>query len=138
MPVSETLQVLDALSKRRLSKRERKERARTNLDAFIRKPGQPAQPAQPLQQVRQKEIPLKNRRQLKAKASTGKAGKLDTQALREKNAATMRAADRLVTARCQDLHRSILELMRARKERRQPKLKQKKRLTYFDFEDADS
>ncbi|KAJ2697638.1 hypothetical protein H4R19_005650, partial [Coemansia spiralis] len=63
--------------------------------------------------------------------------KAPPQTLRDRNAATMRAADRLVTGRCQELHRDVLELLRARQERRQPKLKRKQRLSFFDFEDAD-
>ncbi|KAJ2752891.1 hypothetical protein IWQ56_006678 [Coemansia nantahalensis] len=136
MTVSETLRVLDTLSKRRLSKRERALRARQNLDAFVRGPAGSPQPEKPLRQEKQRPGKQRPAKQRPAKGAAGKVEKVTPQMLRDRNAATLRAADRLVTARCQDLHRDVLELLRARKERRQPKLKRKQQRSYFDFEDA--
>ncbi|KAJ2800020.1 hypothetical protein H4R20_004218 [Coemansia guatemalensis] len=128
----ETLDVLRNLTRHRTSKKVRKERARKNLDAFIRKPG--ANESQPNSTIKAKASKAPQR----SKAKIGRVVKSDTQLKLDRNAATLRAADRLVTTKCQDLHRDVLELMRAKEERRQPKLKRKKKLTFFDFKDVVS
>ncbi|PIA16842.1 hypothetical protein COEREDRAFT_86608 [Coemansia reversa NRRL 1564] len=125
MSSAETLDVLRNLTRHRTSKRIRKERARKNLDAFIRKPGV----SEP--QPKASDVP-------QSKAKAGRVLKTDAQRKLDRNAATLRAADRMITQKCKDLHRDVLELVRAKEERRQPKLKRKQRLTFFDFQDVNS
>ncbi|KAJ2355460.1 hypothetical protein IWW50_003359 [Coemansia erecta] len=117
----ETLEVLNSLTKRKTSKRQRKERAKQTLESLIRKPNQPKKQ---VTKTQPKALP-------KVEIS-------ETEMRRKRNAATMRAADRMVSKKSQDLHKEILELMRAQKEQRRPRIKQKHKLSYFDFEDRDA
>ncbi|KAJ2497707.1 hypothetical protein GGH96_004890 [Coemansia sp. RSA 1972] len=117
----ESLQVLNSLTKRKTSKRVRKERSKQLLDTLVRKPQEPTK------QVTKKQRP-----------KAQKVKMTETEMRRSRNAATMRAADRMVSKKSQDLHKEILEMMRAQKEQRRPRLKQKHKLTYFDFEDKDA
>ncbi|KAJ2392489.1 hypothetical protein H4S02_000769 [Coemansia sp. RSA 2611] len=115
----ETLDVLRSLTKRTTSKRERKERAKKTFQSLVRKPDQPKKQiakVQPEPQV--------------TKAEPKKA---EAELRRSRNAATMRAADRMVSDKCHELHKEIIELMRAQKERRRPRIKRKHKLSYIDF-----
>ncbi|KAJ2120322.1 hypothetical protein IWW56_000929 [Coemansia sp. RSA 2131] len=118
----EALEVLNSLTKRKTSKRVRKERSKQLLETLVRKP-----------QEATKQVTKKQRSKAQPKAKM-----TETEMRRSRNAATMRAADRMVSKKSQDLHKEILELMRAQKEQRRPRLKQKHKLTYFDFEDKDA
>ncbi|KAJ1753934.1 hypothetical protein LPJ77_003835 [Coemansia sp. RSA 2523] len=116
----ESLQVLNTLTKRKTSKRVRKERSKQMLDTLVRKPQEPTKVAK------------------KQRPKAQKAKMTETEMRRSRNAATMRAADRMVSKKSQDLHKEVLEMMRAQKEQRRPRIKQKHKLTYLDFEDKDA
>ncbi|KAJ2080597.1 hypothetical protein H4R24_002960 [Coemansia sp. RSA 988] len=131
MSSAETLDVLRNLTRHRTPKRVRKERARKNLDAFIRKPTADGSQPNSTTTAKASDAP-------QSKTKKGRVLKTDAQRKLDRNAATLRAADRLITQKCQDLHRDVLELLRAKEERRQPKLKRKQKLTFFDFEDSAS
>ncbi|KAJ2780397.1 hypothetical protein H4R18_003478 [Coemansia javaensis] len=127
MSSAESLRVLGALSRHRATRRERAAQAKRNVDALIRRPAK-AEAQQDHSSKAEEEEP-KEEEDPRAR---------EQQRRRERNAATLRAADRLATQRSKNLHRDIIELLRAQKERRRPRLKKKKqRLTFFDFEDAE-
>ncbi|KAJ2003068.1 hypothetical protein GGI04_003012 [Coemansia thaxteri] len=117
------LQTLDSLLKRRPSKRERKERAKQDVGFFIRRSSGSSK-------AKDVECAVST-----GSVDSGRVKKAESETRREKNAATLRAADKLVTDRSKRLHGEILELMRAQKEHRNPRLKRKTKLSYFDFED---
>ncbi|KAJ2891674.1 hypothetical protein GGI21_005795 [Coemansia aciculifera] len=122
-----TLQALSTLLKRKPSKRERKERARQNIGAFIRRSSTGASGPAPAATAKPATV-VDSGRVTKTEVETSR---------REKNASALRAADKLVSDRSKKLHSDILELMRAQQEHRNPKLKRKTKLTYFDFEDEN-
>ncbi|KAJ2489197.1 hypothetical protein IWW37_004178 [Coemansia sp. RSA 2050] len=120
---TDTLQALSTLLKRKPSKRERKQRAKQNVSAFIRRAATAA--AAPATKPATAAFVVEGGRVEKSEAETR----------RERNASALRAADKLVSEKSRKLQRDIIELMRAQQEHRNPKLKRKTRLTYFDFED---
>ncbi|KAJ2019875.1 hypothetical protein GGI03_006321 [Coemansia sp. RSA 2337] len=117
-----TLQALNTLLKSKPSKRERRERAKQNVGAFIRRTTKATPTVQPA---------------TTALVEDGRVKKTETETRREKNSSALRAADKLVSEKNKRLQRDIIELLRAQQEHRNPKLKRKARLTYFDFEDEN-
>ncbi|KAJ1669009.1 hypothetical protein GGF38_002585 [Coemansia sp. RSA 25] len=128
MSDTNTLQALSTLLKRKPSKRERKERARQNIGAFIRRSSATTATTTPTSATAVKLAAVDDGRVAKTEAETTR---------REKNASALRAADKLVSDKSKRLHRDILELMRAQQEHRNPKFKRRTKLTYFDFEDEN-
>ncbi|KAJ2824469.1 hypothetical protein GGI24_003398 [Coemansia furcata] len=122
MSDTNTLQVLSTLMKHKPSKRERKERAKKNIGAFIRRTTAATPAAQPT---------------TTALVEDGRVKKTEAETRREKNTSALRAADKLISEKSKKLQRDIVELLHAQQEHRNPKLKRKTRLTYFDFEDED-
>ncbi|KAJ2698751.1 hypothetical protein H4218_003072 [Coemansia sp. IMI 209128] len=120
MSDTNTLQALSTLLKRKPSKRERKARAKQNVSAFIRRTTAAAPTKKP---------------DTMDSVEGGRVEKAEAETRRERNASALRAADKLVSEKSKKLQRDILELLRAQQEHRNPKLKRKTRLTYFDFED---
>ncbi|KAJ2162091.1 hypothetical protein GGF46_000966 [Coemansia sp. RSA 552] len=125
---AQTLSVLDSLARSRPSKRVRKERARQAAASFVRSPH--SRPAAALKNTQVKKTQAKKTQAKKTQA------KKTQESRRDRNAGTLRAADRLVTKRCKALHQDVLELLQAQEEQRRPKLRKRKhKLTFFDFED---
>ncbi|KAJ2453517.1 hypothetical protein EV183_002156 [Coemansia sp. RSA 2336] len=75
MSALESLNVLNNLTKHKTPKRIRKERAKKTIQSLVRKPGTPKQPAA---------------------APKPQAPQVEEPSLRDRNAATLRAADRMV------------------------------------------
>ncbi|KAJ2555095.1 hypothetical protein EV175_002368 [Coemansia sp. RSA 1933] len=127
MSSAETLAVLNNLSKRKVSKRERKNRSKQFASTCVRRSSS------------------KNNSTTKGSASTANQTedrphrrtknhrKLDDET-RERNIVALHAADKLISKKCKDLHRDVIELLRAQKEQRPPKIR-KPKLSYFDFEE---
>ncbi|KAJ2740228.1 hypothetical protein GGI20_005917 [Coemansia sp. BCRC 34301] len=131
MSDTNALQALSTLLKRKPSRRERKERARQNVGAFIRRSSAAAA-------ATTKTAPVLTTTAKSAAVGSGRVAKTEAEATRrEKNASALRAADKLVSDKSKRLHRDILELMQAQQEHRSPKLKRRTKLTYFDFEDEN-
>ncbi|KAJ1988364.1 hypothetical protein GGI25_005364 [Coemansia spiralis] len=122
MSSADTLAVLNSLAKRKVSKRERSTRSKQFISTCVRRTGNKATEATETKYV-EKVKPRKS----------------DADIVRTKNAVVLRAADKLITQKCKDLHRDVIELLSARKEHRKPKMSRKKKpkLTYFDFEDRE-
>ncbi|KAJ2654563.1 hypothetical protein IWW48_006021 [Coemansia sp. RSA 1200] len=130
MSSAETLAVLSRVSKSKVSKRERKTRAKEFIGTCVRR-GSSKASSEKIQKTEEKKNMKAADRLRDAKHRPD-----GDEATRERNIVALRAADKLVSKKSKDLHRDVIELLRAQKEHRPPKLK-KQRLTYFDFEDSD-
>ncbi|KAJ2399029.1 hypothetical protein GGI23_002895 [Coemansia sp. RSA 2559] len=125
MSSAETLAVLNNLSKRKVSKRERKSRSKQFASTCMRRSSTSSSNVN--SKKSQARVTIEEEKQPRAKKS-------DADVNRERNIVALHAADKLISKKCKDLHKDVLELLRAQKEQRQPKIR-KPKLSYFDFED---
>ncbi|KAJ1725706.1 hypothetical protein LPJ53_000185 [Coemansia erecta] len=120
----ESLATLNQLMKRVPSKRVRRERNQQNIGAFIRRAsGKPGK-----QTAGVSKTPADEQKRPRVTEAESRA---------KRNAETLRAAGRLQTKKSREIQEEVLELMRAQKEHRKPKMKQKQKLSFYDFEDDE-
>ncbi|KAJ1666621.1 hypothetical protein IW140_002620 [Coemansia sp. RSA 1813] len=124
MSSAETLAVLNNLSKRKVSRRERKSRSKQFASTCVRRSGKSNTNDSSKSRVTIEEEPR------------AKKQKSNAEITRERNIVALHAADKLISKKCKDLQKDVIELLRAQKEQRKPKIR-KPKLTYFDFEDSD-
>ncbi|KAJ2393325.1 hypothetical protein GGI05_002452 [Coemansia sp. RSA 2603] len=119
----ESLETLNQLMKRAPSKRIRRERNKQNIGKFIRRTSGKAGKQTALAPQPSAEKPA--------------APMTEKEARMKRNAETLRAAGKLQTRKSREMREEVLELMRAQKEHRKPNIKQKHKLSFYDFEDED-
>ncbi|KAJ1800921.1 hypothetical protein LPJ59_000711 [Coemansia sp. RSA 2399] len=127
MSSAETLAVLSNLSKRKISKRERKSRSKQFASTCVRRSSGSSSSNANSNKSQARVTMEEEEKQPRAKKS-------DADVNRERNIVALHAADKLISKKCKDMHKDIIELLRAQKEQRQPKIR-KPKLSYFDFED---